>query len=120
VRGHPSFYFEFGARLGFERSHPHYVVARCENVIHVKGDHDEDGPGFVYIDVRVRDALLPLIVDKPIPQKGVDLAGGLLKSVKATFEVAHFKRAIREAKGLSQVHILFDGGIYRNAVSMSS
>jgi hypothetical protein len=102
---------ECGAKLGFGGSQPSCVVARCGNAIHVKGDHGEDGPGSESIDARVRKALLPPSVDKPVPRQGVELTGGLFKSVGAEFELAHFKRATREAKGLTYVHILFDGGI---------
>jgi hypothetical protein len=50
---------------------------------------------------------------------GVEFAERLFESVEAALEVAHFKSAICEAEGLTDVHVLFDG-VYRSAVSISS
>jgi hypothetical protein len=76
------FYFEHGAKVGFGRSQPICVGARCGKIIHAKGSHGGNGPGFKDVDARVQDALLPPIVDKPVPQHGVELAMRLSKSVE--------------------------------------
>jgi hypothetical protein len=67
-------------------------------------------PGAEDVDARVGDALRP-IVDKPGPHYGVDFAGRLFEPIETTFEVAHLMCAISKAEGLSDVHVLFDGGV---------
>jgi hypothetical protein len=67
---------------------------------------------------RIHSLLLSLVVDKQIPQHSVELAGGLFKTVHAAFKVA--QSAIREAKGLTDVHIRFDVSILSLRISLKN
>jgi hypothetical protein len=46
--------------------------------------------------------------DKPGTRKHVELARGLFESIEAALEMTHFRRAISEAEGLADVHVLLD------------
>jgi hypothetical protein len=70
------------------------------------------------VDAWVGNALLPPVVDKPCTKEHVELARRLLKSVEAAFEVTHFGRAIGEAKGLADVHVLLDRGVEERSVDV--
>jgi hypothetical protein len=63
--------------------------------------------------------MLPPILDKSTPQEHVEVAGGLFKAVELAFEVAHFGCTIREAGGLANVNILFDGGMEERSVDVN-
>jgi hypothetical protein len=56
--------------------------------------------------------------DKPCTQEHVELARGLFESVEATLEVTHFRRAISEAAGLGDVHVLLDWGVEERSVDV--
>jgi hypothetical protein len=71
------------------------------------------------VDAGVRDALLPPVVDKPCTKEYVELARGLFQAVEATFEMTHLRHAIGEAKGLADVHVLFDGGVEDRRVDIN-
>jgi hypothetical protein len=68
------------------------------------------------VDAWVGYALLPPMVDKPSTQEHVELARGLFESVEAAPEMTHFKRAINEAEGLADVHVLLHGGVEERSV----
>jgi hypothetical protein len=89
------------------------------DVVRVEGGNDEDGPGAEGVDARVRDALLPLVVDKPVPDEHVELAGGLFQAVEAMVETAHFRGAIREAAGFTDVNVLFDWGAEKSGFDVN-
>jgi hypothetical protein len=59
---------------------------------------------------------LPPVVDKPCTKEHVELARGLFHSVEATLEMAHFRLAIREAEGLADIHVLFNGGVDQRSI----
>jgi hypothetical protein len=54
----------------------------------------------------------------PRTKEHVELARGLFQSVEAAFEVTHFRRAIREAERLANVHVLFDGSVNESNVDV--
>jgi hypothetical protein len=58
------------------------------------------------------------VVDKPCTKEHVELARGLFQSVEAAFEMTHLRRAIREAEGVADVHILLDGGVEERSVDI--
>jgi hypothetical protein len=103
--------FEYGAETCLKVREPSSIIASGMNVVHAEGNHGEDYPGAEGIDARVLYALLPLILDKPISQEHVELAGGLFQAVEVAFEVVNFGYTIRKAEGLANVHILLDWGI---------
>jgi hypothetical protein len=70
------------------------------------------------VGTRVQDALLPPVVDKPGTKEHVELARGLFQSVEASFDMTHLRRAIGEAKGLADVHVLFDGSVEERSVNI--
>jgi hypothetical protein len=72
------------------------------------------------VDAGIRDTFLPPVVDKPCTEQHVNLARGLFQSVEAAFEVTHFGRAIREAEGLADVHVLLDWGVEKRIVDVES
>jgi hypothetical protein len=110
--------FEACTKLSLERCKPCGIIARCGNIVHVKWDHGEDVTGAEDVDAWVGDALFPPVADKPCPKGHVELARGLLKSVEAAFEMTHFGRAISEAKGLADVHVLLDWGAEERSVDV--
>jgi hypothetical protein len=61
---------------------------------------------------------LPPVVDKPCTKKHVELARGLFQSIEAAFEMTHFRRAITEAEGLADVHVLLDGVVKERSVDV--
>jgi hypothetical protein len=67
--------FEFGAKSGFERRQPRSIIAYGGNVVLVECDNGNNGPGAEDIDARVRDGLLPSILDKLVSQEDVELTG---------------------------------------------
>jgi hypothetical protein len=70
------------------------------------------------INARVRDALLPPVVDKPCTKQHVELARGLFKYVEAALEMTDFGRAIREAEGLADVRVLIKRGLEKRSVDV--
>jgi hypothetical protein len=62
--------------------------------------------------------LSPPVVDKPCTKEHVELARGLLKTVETTFEMTHFRRAIKEAEWLADVHVLLDRGVEESRVDI--
>jgi hypothetical protein len=58
------------------------------------------------------------MVDKPCRKEHVELARGLFQSVEATFEMTHFRRAIRETERLADVHVLLYGGVEESNVDV--
>jgi ABC-type protease/lipase transport system fused ATPase/permease subunit len=58
------------------------------------------------------------VVDKPCTKEHVELVRGLLKSVEAAFEMTHFERAIIEAEGLANVHVLLHLGVEGRSVDV--
>jgi hypothetical protein len=62
---------------------------------------------------------LPPVVDKLARTKEhVERARRLFQSVEAAFEMTHFRRAIREAEGLADVHVLLDGSVEERSVDV--
>jgi hypothetical protein len=47
-----------------------------------------------------------------------ELARGLFQCVEAAFEVTYFRRAIRDAERLADVHVLRDGGVEERSVDV--
>jgi hypothetical protein len=60
------------------------------------------------------------VVDKPCTKEHVELARGLFQSAGAAFEVTHFRRAIKEAERMADVHVLLDGGVEERSVNVES
>jgi hypothetical protein len=110
------FDFELGTKLRLERCKPSGIIACCGNVVHVECDHSENVTSAENVDTRVREALLPPVVDKPGTKEHVELARGLFQSVEAVSEMTHIRRAIAEAKRLADVHVLFDGSVEQRSV----
>jgi hypothetical protein len=110
--------FELCTKLSLERCKSCGVVAGCGNVVHVKCDNGEHIIVAEDVDARVGNALLPPMVDKPCTEQHVELARGLFESVEATLEVTHFRRAISEAEGLANVHVLLDWGVEERSVDV--
>jgi hypothetical protein len=106
------------SELGLERCKPCGIIAGCRDVIDVQRDHGEDVAGAENVDSRVRNAMLPPIVDEPCTEEHVQLAGGLLQAVLATLEVTHFGRAIDEAEGLADVHVFLNGCVETRCVDV--
>jgi hypothetical protein len=69
--------FEPGAKASLERCKSRSIIARGGDVVHVEGDHGENGTGAEDVDAWVRDALLPPVIDKPHTTEHVELARGL-------------------------------------------
>jgi hypothetical protein len=117
--------FEPCTKLSLERCKQGGIIVGCGNVVHVEcdvidvhRDHGEDVTGAEYVDARIRDALLPPVVDKPCTKEHVEFARGLFQAVEAAFDVRYFGRAIKEAEGLADVHVLFDGGVEERSVDV--
>jgi hypothetical protein len=51
------------------------------------------------------------MLDMPCTHEHVELARGLFESVEAALEMTHVRRAISEAEGLADVHVLFNWGV---------
>jgi hypothetical protein len=105
-------------KLMLERCKPCGIVACCGNVVHAKCFHGESVTGAEGVDAWIGYALLPPMVDKPGTHKHVELARGLFESVEATLEMTHFRRAISEAEGLADVHVLPDWGVEERSVDV--
>jgi hypothetical protein len=71
-----------------------------------------------YVDAWIRYALLPPVADKPCTKEHLEFARGPFQAVGAAFAVTHFGRAIREADGLADVHVLLDGGVEEHSVDV--
>jgi hypothetical protein len=110
--------FEPCTKLGFERCKPCGIIAGCGNVIDVQCDNGEYVTGAEDVDARVGDALLPPVVDEPCTEQHVELARGLLDSVEAALEMTQFGRAITEAEGLADVHVLLNRGGEKRSVDV--
>jgi hypothetical protein len=85
---------ESHAEASLEGGQPCRVVASRRDVIHVKGNHGEDGSGAKDVDVWVGDTLLPTSVDELVLEEHVEFAGELLEAVQAALEVAYPTRAV--------------------------
>jgi hypothetical protein len=110
--------FEPCTKLSLERCKPCGVIACYGSIVHVKCDHGEDVTSAEDVDAWFGDALLPPVVDKPGTKEHVELARGLFKSVEAWFEMTYFGRAISEAEGLADVHVLLDWGVHKRIVDV--
>jgi hypothetical protein len=55
---------------------------------------------------------------KPSTHEHVELARGLFESVEAALEMTHFRRAISEAEGLADLHVLLDWGVEERSVDV--
>jgi hypothetical protein len=58
------------------------------------------------------------MVDKPCTKQHVDLARGLFKSVEAALEMTHLGRAITEAEGVADVHVLLNRSVEECSVDV--
>jgi hypothetical protein len=110
--------FEPCTECSLERCKSGGIIAGCGDVAHVQCDHGEDATGVEDVDARIGDALLPPVVDKPCTKEHVELARGLFHAVEAAFEVTHYGRAIAEAEGLADVHVLLDGAVEERSVDV--
>jgi hypothetical protein len=99
--------FEPGTMLSLKRCKPSSIIACCGNIVHAECDHSENVTSAEDEVARVRYALLSPVVDKPCTKEHHELARGLFQPVEAAFEITLLGRAIGEAKGLANVHVLF-------------
>jgi hypothetical protein len=103
---------ESSTEASFERRQPSSIIANRRNVIHIEGDHGEQCACVEDVHARVRDALLPPILDMPIMHEYVELTGRRFEAVDgAAFEVALFRCTVREPEGLANANILLDWGV---------
>jgi hypothetical protein len=58
------------------------------------------------------------MVDEPRTEQHVELARGLLKAGETALEMTHFGRAITEAEGLADVHVLLNRGVEKRSVDI--
>jgi hypothetical protein len=110
--------FEPCTKVSLERCKPCGIISGFGNVIHVQCDHGEHVTGAENVNARVGDALSSPVVDKPCTKQHVELVRGLFKSVEAALEMTHFGRAISEAEGLADVHVLLNRGVEKRSVDV--
>jgi hypothetical protein len=94
------------------------IIVGCGSIVHVKRNHGEDVTGAEDVDAWAGYALLLPKVDKTCTKEHVELARGLFESVEAAHETTQFGRAISEAEGLADVHVLLDWGVEERNVDV--